>query len=220
MLQLKRSTPNRSSSFIDCDPDQPHEGWAWLELWTNAKAWENRQLEAAAECKDSKDYIEIIPNNSRSSGCTTAKSTYSYENAHHATSTTNTGFPGANLELKDFDAGALKGKSTTSPKLTTPSPAGSEDAQVADASINLPPPSSPQASEASVGQPEEGHSTLAMEPFVLPEAHNGVDVEVPNGRSLSDSFSTSNDVQHQTATGPGTRIHPVVHEDIELRFSF
>lgn len=209
MLQLKRSTPNRSSSFIDCDPDQPHEGWAWLELWTNAKAWEGRQLEAAAECKDSKDYIEIIPGNShRSSGYVTttvtkdAKSstTYScYENGH-----AKSGFQ-TNLELKDFEEGALKGKSTTSPKLTTPSPAVSEDA-VADArTINLPPPSSPHASEASVGQPEENHSTLAMEPFVLPQAHDNGDDDVPNGRSLSDSFSTSNDVHQPAITGPGTR---------------
>ncbi|KAG0579347.1 hypothetical protein KC19_4G092400 [Ceratodon purpureus] len=64
--QLKRNTPNQSSSFIDCDPDQPHEGWAWLELWTNARPWENtRQVEV------SKDYIEIIPGSRRNSQYTT-----------------------------------------------------------------------------------------------------------------------------------------------------
>ena len=66
LWQLKKNTPNPSSSFIDCDPDQPHGGWAWLELWTNARPWENhRQLE------DSKDYIEIIPSSRKNSQYTT-----------------------------------------------------------------------------------------------------------------------------------------------------
>ena len=63
---MKRDTPNQSSSFVDCDPDQPHGGWAWLELWTNARPWEtHRQFE------DSRDYIEIIPSSRKNSQYTT-----------------------------------------------------------------------------------------------------------------------------------------------------
>uniref|UniRef100_A0A7I4ADT7 DUF4005 domain-containing protein n=1 Tax=Physcomitrium patens TaxID=3218 RepID=A0A7I4ADT7_PHYPA len=45
--QLKKNAPKRRSHqlLVDYDPDQPHSGWAWLELWTNARPWENRKAQ-------------------------------------------------------------------------------------------------------------------------------------------------------------------------------
>jgi hypothetical protein len=60
LWQLKRSAPNRSTLFIDCGPGEPHWGWAWLELWTNARPWEVRTPQKSAKVS-SKDYIDIIP---------------------------------------------------------------------------------------------------------------------------------------------------------------
>ncbi|XP_024371611.1 uncharacterized protein [Physcomitrium patens] len=79
--QLKRSAPNQGSLFIDCDPSQPHWGWTWLELWSNARSWEIRNAEepksfknskeTSKDSKDSKDFIEIIPSRKNSKVYTT-----------------------------------------------------------------------------------------------------------------------------------------------------
>jgi len=203
-LQLKRSTPNRSSSFIDCDPDQPHEGWAWLELWTNAKAWERRQLEAAAH--ESKDYIEIIPGSSRRTSdyssvkevdVSTLHKVKLYHDSNSIISNSNplsAVLDGTTSKAFEPEEGFAPKKST-SPKLTTPSPAASEDAVIAD---EITPPS-PQASEASIklDSGEEDPSAMTMEHLVLPEAAN-------ESTTHSDSFSTSNDVQQPAC--PGTKL--------------
>jgi hypothetical protein len=54
-VQLKNNTQNKRSLYIDCDHQQPHWGWTWLERWTISRPWEVHQLE------DSKEFIEIIP---------------------------------------------------------------------------------------------------------------------------------------------------------------
>lgn len=99
-----------------------------------------------AELKDSKDFIEIIPNSRRMSDFTTVKEVDNfntlkvkhYENTLDATSS-NGVIPEAHQK-----ATSPGGKSTN---LTTPSPAVSEDA-IPD---NV--PTSPQASDASVSAP-------------------------------------------------------------------
>jgi len=204
-LQLKRSTPNRSSSFIDCDPDQPHEGWAWLELWTNAKAWESRQLEAAK--LDPKDYIEIIPGSSRrtSDYPTTVKEVdfhtlnqVKYHENGNGSSHSNpiSAMDGKSTAFDSPEGGFFSPKKEAygSPHLTTPSPAASQDAAAASPD-GIPP--SPNSSEASVKPnfAEEEEASLAMEHLVLPEAANG-------STTPSDSFSTSNGV-HDRPAGPG-----------------
>ncbi|KAG0629397.1 hypothetical protein M758_1G100700 [Ceratodon purpureus] len=78
--QLKRSAPNRSSLIIDCGPGQPHWGWEWLELWSNARPWEIRTLEEPKRSKstkdsskESRDYIEIIPGSRKNNSEYTTK---------------------------------------------------------------------------------------------------------------------------------------------------
>ncbi|XP_024393202.1 uncharacterized protein [Physcomitrium patens] len=74
--QLKRSVPNRSLLFIDCGPGQPHWGWEWLELWSNARPWEIRHVEdlkeskssneTSKDSKNSKEFFEIVPSRKNS----------------------------------------------------------------------------------------------------------------------------------------------------------
>jgi hypothetical protein len=50
-MKLKHGTPNPTSLSIDCDSDQPHWGWSWLERWTAARPWQNHHFSDQEYCQ-------------------------------------------------------------------------------------------------------------------------------------------------------------------------
>ncbi|BBN16753.1 hypothetical protein MPTK1_7g08970 [Marchantia polymorpha subsp. ruderalis] len=59
--QLRRSAP-KQTLYIDCEPDQPHWGWSWLERWMSARPWETRfSPEATLSEKSSKKSTKLTP---------------------------------------------------------------------------------------------------------------------------------------------------------------
>ncbi|KAL2613034.1 hypothetical protein R1flu_024726 [Riccia fluitans] len=62
--QLRRSSP-KQTLYIDCEPDQPHWGWSWLERWMSARPWETRfSPEATLSEKSSRKSMKLTPTKS------------------------------------------------------------------------------------------------------------------------------------------------------------
>ncbi|KAL3680016.1 hypothetical protein R1sor_022972 [Riccia sorocarpa] len=62
--QLRRSSP-KQTLYIDCEPDQPHWGWSWLERWMSARPWETRfSPESTLSEKSSKKFSKLTPTKS------------------------------------------------------------------------------------------------------------------------------------------------------------
>jgi len=96
------------------------------------------------------------------------------------------------MKAFEISDGGFSSKKSTSPHLTTPSPAASEDAAIARIDLV---PVSPNPSETSVKlDAADGDLSSAMEQLVFPEAANG-------SPTPSDSFSTSNGVHDHQPTG-------------------
>ena len=66
---------SKNSLYINCEPDQPHWGWTWLERWTYARPWEltQQQQQQSAYSRKDYNYYDIIPTSMPKKGYTSGK---------------------------------------------------------------------------------------------------------------------------------------------------